>query len=167
MLPTFKTITKCSFTTSSKPGTETHQMAFVKWPVAKELITLLCSFAADIWALRILRDASLHSLWHGTRYASWWRSPGETGGWAQRRRHPWCSPMGPDVQSKSRPMFNLKSSGVLTASWASLFLGWLRGQFLVLLGIISLGFSCSLTPILYPSRSERWSQGWGELKNGS
>jgi len=36
-------------------------------------------------------------------------------------------------------------------------------QFLVLLGIISLGFSCSLTPILYPSRSERWSQGvtWG------
>ena len=70
-------------------------MAFVKWLVAKELITLLCSFAADIWALRILRDASLHSLWHGTRYASWWRSPGETGGWAQRRRHPWCSPMGP------------------------------------------------------------------------
>lgn len=36
-------------------------------------------------------------------------------------------------------------------------------QFLVLLGIISLGFSCSLTPILYPSRSARWSQGvtWG------
>ena len=35
----------------------------------------------------------------------------------------------------------------------------LRTQFLVLLGIISLGFSCSLTPILYPSRSARWSQG--------
>eukprot|EP00435_Cladocopium_sp_Y103_P032236 s2955_g8.t1 len=36
-------------------------------------------------------------------------------------------------------------------------------QFLVLLGIISLGFSCSLTPILYPSRSARWSKGvtWG------
>lgn len=34
-----------------------------------------------------------------------------------------------------------------------------RTQFLVLLGIISLGFSCSLTPILYPSRSARWSQG--------
>ncbi|CAJ1432588.1 unnamed protein product, partial [Effrenium voratum] len=36
-------------------------------------------------------------------------------------------------------------------------------QFLVLLGIISLGFSCSLTPILYPSQSARWSQGvtWG------
>lgn len=31
-------------------------------------------------------------------------------------------------------------------------------QFLVLLGIISLGFSCSLTPILYPSRSALWSQ---------
>lgn len=38
-----------------------------------------------------------------------------------------------------------------------------RTQFLVLLGIISLGFSCSMTPILYPSRQARWSQGvtWG------
>ncbi|CAK9053228.1 unnamed protein product [Durusdinium trenchii] len=36
-------------------------------------------------------------------------------------------------------------------------------QFLVLLGIISLGFSCSLTPILYPTHQARWSQGvtWG------
>eukprot|EP00913_Durusdinium_trenchii_P030333 g28414.t1 len=32
-------------------------------------------------------------------------------------------------------------------------------QFLVLLGIISLGFSCSLTPILYPTHQARWSQG--------
>jgi len=32
-------------------------------------------------------------------------------------------------------------------------------HFLVLLGIISLGFSCSLTPILYPSAAARWEQG--------
>lgn len=36
-------------------------------------------------------------------------------------------------------------------------------HFLVLLGIISLGFSCSLTPMLYPSAAARWDKGvsWG------
>merc|ERR1719215_666029 len=36
-------------------------------------------------------------------------------------------------------------------------------HFLVLLGINSLGFSCSLTPILYPNAASRWDKGvsWG------
>jgi len=36
-------------------------------------------------------------------------------------------------------------------------------HFLVLLGIISLGFSCSLTPIFFPTVEERWESGvtWG------
>eukprot|EP00928_Gymnodinium_smaydae_P004861 TRINITY_DN11664_c1_g1_i1.p1 TRINITY_DN11664_c1_g1~~TRINITY_DN11664_c1_g1_i1.p1 ORF type:complete len:1203 (+),score=270.10 TRINITY_DN11664_c1_g1_i1:78-3686(+) len=36
-------------------------------------------------------------------------------------------------------------------------------NFLVLLGIMSLGFSCALTPLLYPSAAARWDRGvtWG------
>lgn len=34
-------------------------------------------------------------------------------------------------------------------------------QFLVLLSIVSLGFSCSLTPVLHPSVDERWEKGVG------